>query len=329
MVLARLIVGCTVFSLAGVTAVAGQRVGAGNASKPNETIIEDLDDLEPPYKAYTGLDYRPGQLPAPRTVIQDIVGIFVEDPLECAVRCNDDDLCNVAAYYGENPVGSWPKGFTCLLRVISVPCTLPTDLETTALPDTIFLIAQEEECEDEAAIVFNLGPSPGPNGTSSGNGTRSPGANETLAPMVDLLAPIEAGPMDAEPLSGPAEGPLPMIAPETAPPAVAPAGEPVATPPASTTPMSGVLIRNFDVTNAPDGPVNPSPDPPPAPPGDPVTDYDDLEPAGGPSQADEYEDFGVLTPGIPGIPGSEFSGAAHLQTVLAAASVCAALCMLP
>lgn len=117
----------------------------GGAPKLNETKVEDLDDLDPPYIAYTGIDYRPGQNPAPKVMVEDIVAIFVEDPFECAVRCNDDDLCNSAAFYGNNPVGSWPQGLTCLLRVISVPCDVPDDYEQAEQTKTILLIAQDED----------------------------------------------------------------------------------------------------------------------------------------------------------------------------------------
>lgn len=118
----------------------------GTATKANQTTIEDLDELDPPYKAWTGIDYGPLQSPPPRVNITNMTGIFVETPLECAVRCNDVKLCNAASFFGENPAGSWPSGFTCWLKTIAVPCKLPADYEVTEFPDTIFLLAQEEEC---------------------------------------------------------------------------------------------------------------------------------------------------------------------------------------
>lgn len=117
------------------------------SSKLNETTsaIEDLDEQDPPYKAYTGIDYGPLQVPAPKTNVTNITGIFVETPLECAVRCNDEDLCNAASYYGNNPVGSWPGGLTCWLKTLAVPCNVPADYQASDYADTIFLVAQDED----------------------------------------------------------------------------------------------------------------------------------------------------------------------------------------
>ena len=113
----------------------------------NETTrtIEDLDELDPPYKAFTGIDYGPFQMPPPKTKVVNITGIFVEDPRECAVRCNDDDLCNAASYYGNNPVGSWPNGHTCWLKTLATPCNVPPDYQPSEFPNTIFLVAQDED----------------------------------------------------------------------------------------------------------------------------------------------------------------------------------------
>lgn len=119
---------------------------AAGRSTLNETTIEDLDGLEPPYKAYTGIDYGPLQVPPPKTKIANVTGIFVETPLECAVRCNDEKLCNAASFYGENPAGSWPAGgSTCWLKTISVPCEVPPDYQASEYPGTIFLLAQDED----------------------------------------------------------------------------------------------------------------------------------------------------------------------------------------
>lgn len=102
--------------------------------------------MDPPYKAYTGIDYGPLQVPPPKTKITNVTGVFVETPLECAVRCNDEKLCNAASFYGENPVGSWPAGgLTCWLKTITVPCEVPPDYQASEYPDTIFLLAQDED----------------------------------------------------------------------------------------------------------------------------------------------------------------------------------------
>lgn len=77
-------------------------------------------------------------------LIADVGGGFVaENVLDCATACTLNAACNSASYYGDDPVSTWPGGYTCWLKTISLPCRLPADHEVTVLPNTVFLLAQE------------------------------------------------------------------------------------------------------------------------------------------------------------------------------------------
>lgn len=120
-------------------------MGVVESTGASEVALDGLADLVPEYRAFIGADYSGNQMPPPAIMIENVKpGIPAASAQECAEECNKDQMCNAASYYGNNPIETWPGDQPCWLKSIAVPCELPADYVTTDLPDTIFLLAQED-----------------------------------------------------------------------------------------------------------------------------------------------------------------------------------------